>query len=357
MVEASYLHSMGRNKSWKRQFLESLLIFIFGMVIVFVYCRECYTDFANHRSVFIFSGILWVVLWKGNELMSDLADHRISWMDRPVPRLFLGLFLHTFYSVFAVIILQVLIHWILYGNLVLDLKTNLNYSVPAVIITLIIALIFTAVRFFLSWRDLAVQHEKLNTEAIASRFAALKNQVNPHFLFNSLNVLTNLVYKDADQSAKFIRKLSEVYRYVLDTQDKEIVPLTEEIAFVQSFVYLQKMRFGKELEVDINVPDKTHFFVLPLSVQMLVENAIKHNGISRNSPLKISIDIDAAHVVVKNNLNPKENIDQKKNRIGLENIKSRYQFLSNGEVMINRDPHYFMVKLPLLTNIDARTDH
>lgn len=234
MVEALYIHGMGTTKSWRQHALESILIFIFGMVVVFVYCRECYSDFASHKSVFIFSGVLWVVLWKGNELISDFADREISWMERPAPRLFLGLFLHIIYSVLAVIVLQVLVDWVLYGKLTLDLKTNLSYSVPAVIITLIISLIFTARRFFLSWRDLAVQHEKLNTEAIASRFAALKNQVNPHFLFNSLNVLTNLVYKDPEQSAKFIRKLSDVYRYVLDSQDQEVVPLTEELKFPPS---------------------------------------------------------------------------------------------------------------------------
>ena len=157
------------------------------------------------------------------------------------------------------------------GRISFNIRSYLDYSLVAVIITLFISLTFTARRFFISWRDLAVQHEKLNTVAIESRFAALKNQVNPHFLFNSLNVLTNLVYKDPDQSARFIQKLAQVYRYVLDTQEKEMVPLVEELDFVRSFAYLQKMRFGQYLEVNINIPDDTNIFVLPLSIQMLVE--------------------------------------------------------------------------------------
>ena len=349
MDEALYIHDMSISKSLRQHSLESLLIFFFGMLIVLAYCRECFVNITAHKHIFVFSGTLWVILWKGNEFMSDLADSQISWMERPVPRLVLGLCLHIFYSVLAVVLLDLHADWILFGEIMLDLKSNLTTTVPAIIITLFISLIFTARRFFLSWRDLAVQHEKLNTQAIASRFAALKNQVNPHFLFNSLNVLTNLVYKDADQAAKFIRKLSDVYRYVLDTKDKEVVPISDELKFVRDFVYLQKMRFGDDLKVMIKVQEHPDALVLPLSVQMLVENAIKHNRISADNPLNISIGLQQDHILVQNNLTPKKIVDDKKIGIGLENIRSRYQFLSNREVKVSTDPQHFTVQLPILT--------
>jgi hypothetical protein len=339
---------MEKPKSTRRHARESILIFLFGMVMTLVYCSDCLTNWAERKQVFLFSGSLWVILWKGNELISDFADTRVSWMHRPTLRLLLGLLLHIVYSVLAVAVMNVLANWIFMNQIEFDFSTFLNFSIQAVIITLFISLVFTARMFFLSWRDLAVRHEKLKTEAIASRFSALKNQVNPHFLFNSLNVLTNLVYKDPDQSAEFIQNLSDVYRFVLDSQDKETVPLKDELSFVESFTYLQKMRFGEHLKVQVDLPDHQHISVPPLSIQMLVENAIKHNTISQENPLRIHIKSENNFLVIKNDLQPKEVLSEKKIGIGLENIKARYQFLSDKEVQVRKDANSFSVYLPIL---------
>jgi len=280
--------------------------------------------------------------------MADFTDTRASWMNQPVLRLCLGLILHIVYSLLAVAVINILANWMYTNQIVLDFETFLSYSIPAVIITLIISLALTSRLFLLSWRELAVQNEKLKTEAIASRFSALKNQVNPHFLFNSLNVLTNLVYKDPDQSAEFIQKLSDVYRFVLDSQDKETVLLKDELSFVESFIYLQKMRFGEHLKVQVDLPDHQHIAVPPLAIQMLVENAIKHNTISQERPLRIHIKSENNFLVIENDLHPKEVIAEKKNGIGLENIKARYKFLSGKEVLVRKDANSFSVYLPIL---------
>ena len=318
------------------------------MVLTLVYCRGCLSNWEESRPVFIFSGFLWLILWKGNEFVSDFADTKVSWMSRPVWRLSLGLFLHIIYSVSAVAGLNVLISWVNTRQFVWDLDSFLQFSIPAVLITVFISLALTARTFLFSWRKLAVQHEKLKTEAITSRFSALKNQVNPHFLFNSLNVLSNLVHKDPNQATEFIHKLAEVYRFVLDSQQKETVPLADEIAFVSSFIYLQKMRFGKHLEIHLDLPDESEIVVPPLSIQMLIENAIKHNEISKKHPLTIHVRKEGDFILVENNVQVKELAAERKNGIGLDNIRARYRFLTDREVSIVKNLKHFKVYLPIL---------
>lgn len=200
----------------------------------------------------------------------------------------------------------------------------------------------------LSWRQAAIESEKLKTERVSSQYESLKNQVNPHFLFNSLNALTALVYEDQDQAAKFIKKLADVYRYVLDNQQKEVVPLSEEIRFVEAYVFLQKIRFEENLQVTIQVPADTQAMVLPLSLQMLVENAIKHNIISDDEPLHIQVYLEEEEfIVVKNNLQLKTSHEYSSG-LGLKNIQSRYEYLSKKEISVLNSADEFIVKLPLL---------
>jgi LytS/YehU family sensor histidine kinase len=210
----------------------------------------------------------------------------------------------------------------------------------------------------LSWRQAAINAEKLKTESIASRYESLKNQVNPHFLFNSLNALSNLVYEDQELAIKFIRKLSEVYRYVLDTRNQEVVKLSDELAFLDSYIFLQKIRYEDNLKININLPRHTEAMIPPLSLQMLVENAIKHNIVSEDEPLHIDLFMeDDDYIVVRNNLQ-KKNIGEvppggASPGIGLANIKSRYETLTQKAVEVGSTPHDFLVKIPVLKLITA----
>jgi LytS/YehU family sensor histidine kinase len=204
-------------------------------------------------------------------------------------------------------------------------------------------------QFLQSWRQAEINAEKLKAAHISSQFETLKNQVNPHFLFNSLNVLTNLVYDDQDTAAKFIKQLSQVYRYVLESKDRNLVSLKIELEFVDSFIFLQKMRFGESLHVSINVPeDMRMHLVPPLAIQMLLENAIKHNIVSKNNPLNIDLYIEKNVLVVKNNLQRKNIIPEESSGIGLKNIAERYNYLTNLEVKVLEQDGLYMVKLPLI---------
>jgi LytS/YehU family sensor histidine kinase len=186
----------------------------------------------------------------------------------------------------------------------------------------------------------------LEKESIRAKYESLKSQVSPHFLFNSLNALTNLVYEDQDKAAKFIKQLSEVYRYVLDSRDKEVVPLEEEKKFLNSYLFLQQIRFGDKLMLEINLSD-TRSLIAPLVLQMLVENAIKHNVISAEQPLTIRIYSVEGYIVVENDLQKKSVVQGESQGIGLENISRRYEFLTDRKVeVIEGDT--FRVKLPVI---------
>jgi LytS/YehU family sensor histidine kinase len=180
---------------------------------------------------------------------------------------------------------------------------------------------------FKKWREGLVQQELLRRKALELQLEALKNQVNPHFLFNSLNTLTTLVHKDPDMAVQLILQLSDSYRYLLEQKDKKLVAWTVEKQFVDNYLGLQQMRFSGNIRVEIKTEDREVFFVVPLSVQMMVENAIKHNIVTSDNPLYIRIYIEDSCLVVRNNLQVKSTLESGEN-VGLENIRQQYEIAS-----------------------------
>lgn len=231
-----------------------------------------------------------------------------------------------------------------------------------IVAVVIIALILYTNEFFRSWREAVRNEEALKREKLALQYESLKNQVNPHFLFNSLNSLSGLIGKDDKKATRFVKQLSDIYRYVLEHKDRELVPLGTEINFVKNYTNLMKIRFGDNLRVTINLDDDISARVIPLSIQMLVENAIKHNIVSTDNPLKIDIEmVNGNHLLVRNNLQKKSSIMYEESneweKHGLNNIKSRYEYLSGGLFEVNgstKEPFplelngNFVVKVPLL---------
>lgn len=206
-----------------------------------------------------------------------------------------------------------------------------------------------AIYFFMEkFKSAELKAEQFKKASIEAQFEALRNQINPHFLFNCLNALSNLVYKDADTSAKFIAQLSNVYRYLLYSQQSKIVSLQEELEFVDSYLYLLKIRFGENIFVIKNITtDVEKHHIAPATLQMLIENAIKHNVVSGKTPLKIAISASNGSITVSNNLQEKE-IKEPSAHVGLKNIMKRYEFLSNKPVEIVKNDQEFIVKVPLV---------
>jgi hypothetical protein len=207
-----------------------------------------------------------------------------------------------------------------------------------------------AIFYFLrELRHTQVEAEELKKTSLQAQFQSLKDQVNPHFLFNNLNVLSSLVHKDANQATEFIQQLAKVYRYVLQNQEKELVEVGSELEFMEAYVYLLRTRFHENLHISIDVPvHLLQCYTVPVALQMVVENALKHNISSKNRPLRIEVFAEAdRQLVVRNNLQLRPVVEPSTN-LGLKNIMRRYGFVSERPVEVVRDDTSFSVKLPLL---------
>jgi len=333
----------------KTQVKQAILIFLFGAIPMgFLMCPQCFKDFDKGFPVALFSGLMWLFLWKGNEYIYVYTDKYVSWFETPIKRMFIGLGLMVLYSSLIVTIIGFIFYIIVFKQEIdvsffSELKETAFYSI---IVSMIIMSFFTARGFLFAWRQTAINAEKAQREHISSQYEALKNQVNPHFLFNSLNALSSLVYNEPDKAVEFINRLSDVYRYVLDSKDKEAVPVTEELTFIESYLFLLEARFENNLISKINIDGKNGF-VPPMSIQMLIENAVKHNEISDDHPLNITIYEEDKYIYVTNSVQLKSR-EGASSGIGLNNIKSRYSILSDYPVIVEQTEESFCVGLPIL---------
>lgn len=226
---------------------------------------------------------------------------------------------------------------------------KLRFYILAFLITMTLSLFFHALNFYKRYQEQKVKQHQIIAGTASAKFESLKNQIDPHFLFNSLNVLNALIEENPERAQKFTSSLSKVYRYVLEQKDKELVSLAEELAFAKTYMELLRMRFEDSLfytlpEVDPNAEGK----VVPLSLQLLLENTIKHNVVSPQRPLHISITVEGDYLVVSNNLQKKEVLNDR-NGVGLQNIVSRYALVTRRNVLIENDSNRFAVSIPVLT--------
>lgn len=203
--------------------------------------------------------------------------------------------------------------------------------------------------FYNKYQKTKVKESQIVAKTESAKFESLKNQLDPHFLFNSLNVLTSLIGENPRQAEKFTTKLSKVYRYVLEQKDKDLISLEEELKFAKSYMQLLQMRFEEAIE--FSIPEKVsdeELKIVPLSLQLLLENAVKHNVIKSGEPLRIKIYEADGYLCVENTVNPKASLE-KSTKVGLKNITQRYELVSSNKVVIENDNKIFKVKLPLLT--------
>lgn len=328
-----------------REARDLVFFLMIGILQGYLMCPRCHTPGSYLISI-AFTFLMWVLLWKGNELITMLVSSRISWIEFPVKRFVAGTLCTIVFTVLAIMGLMSFFEFFV-G---LNFGKGYTYTIyGSVVVTILISLFLHSREFLLHWRQASLEREKYEKESIAAKYESLKNQVNPHFLFNSLNALTNLVYEDQGKAVKFIKQLSEVYRYVLDTRDKEVVTLEEELKFLGSYIYLQQIRFGEKLKLNVSIGN-TQASVAPLALQMLIENAIKHNVVADDEPLEIKVYDEDGFIVVENNLQKKQAIGEPSAGVGLANISSRYQLLSDKAVEIIQSKHIFKVKLPELNS-------
>ena len=287
-------------------------------------------------TVTISCGVVSVMIW---------LQKNYPWRDGIMKRLSLELVLTTLTSCTLIVLITIVLLPIVPHE---DLRSSLfNYLVIAVIMNFVLVSITEGIFFFRQWRNSAFEAERFKKESIRAQYESLKNQVNPHFLFNSLNTLSSLIDLDKESSKEFLDDLSSVYRYVLQHKDEEIVLLEKEMEFIYSFVELLKKRHGKGVAFHFNVrPEDLKKGIPPMSLQLLVENAVKHNIASRKKPLKVKVFSQGEWLVIRNNLQKKKNVIS--TGLGLPNIQNRYNFLIDQEIEIFEDSKIFEVKIPLI---------
>jgi two-component system, LytTR family, sensor kinase len=256
----------------------------------------------------------------------------------------------------------VLFIWMSIGGIPLkiiirDVEMNLEsilfscgeYFFLNIVLAIIVGTMYETVYFFEKWKETIKQNEELKNQQIRTQFEVLQNQMSPHFLFNSLNTLTTLIAENQEIAIDFTQNLSEVYRYILQNKERELVSLKEEIEFAESYVYLLKKRFPDNFTCDFRVDKSLETMsIAPMTLQMLIENAIKHNVVSKAHPLHVEVYVDnGKSIIVKNNLQVRQTIE-KSTKTGLANIKKRYEYFTERKVDIIVTPQSYMVAVPLI---------
>lgn len=343
-------------------FFGSKMIYFIIVTIISIGAAYYFTGgrlFSSTRLFFVgttWSMSIWFTQALGNGWIVDRLDERISWLKTPWKRVIIGFTSLVVYSFIAFQVVQTFFEFLIFNQPEGYFNSEEfweNFWVSgriAVIISLSVSTVLTAVGFFRGWREQAIRAEQLEKEAYIRQYNALKDQLNPHFLFNSLNVLTELVYEDQDQAVSYIRKLSDVYRYVLDSGKQELLSLSQEVQFLENYIGLLKERFGDNLifENQLSV-DHQDAFLVPMTLQLLIENAVKHNVVSRQTPLSIQMKTENDKLIISNSLQLKKNVEHSTG-LGLKYLKDRYNQLTQEEMTagINQSEDTFEVVIPLL---------
>jgi len=279
----------------------------------------------------------------------ELLEKKIPWLKYPVKRLLAQFISLTVFAGILILLGFTIWMWLIqeipFDEVIQTVIPSLKIAYLFMILSLVVG---NAVLFFKNWKESTIQQEELKRAHLALQYQSLRDQVRPHFLFNSLSSLVTLINTDNEKATHFVHKLSDVYRYVLEQSENELVAITEEGKFLEDFIYLQKIRFGKSLKVNVSLELGQTRKMIPLSLQMIVENAIKHNEVSAEHPLVIDISTtDQNEVVISNNLQKIE-VTEKSTGMGLDNLRKRIAFFTEQHLLIEEGPDTFKVTIPTI---------
>lgn len=341
--------------SWAAVWKAFRVLLVISVILTVVLNPAALTDTKRLAITFAITFAYSAGLWFVNWFAVDWLNSRISWAERPLRRTLITMALQVAGSVLVVLLIQSAYLLLSHQSLALLWRPQMYVQVLIPLaITSIVSLFNHSRSFFLNWREAAIRVERVEKENAVARLDSLRRQVDPHFLFNSLNALTSLIEEeDPARASRFVRQLAKVYRYVLDSQEQEVVTLAEEMRFLEAYVFLQRTRLGEGLQVEIDLPPTANLdelMVPPLAVQLLLENALKHNATSQKQPLYIRVTLDAAarQLVVCNALRYRRVPAEESTGMGLRNLSARYAFLTSRPVTVEKTETEFIVTLPLL---------
>ena len=319
---------------------------VVAMLIPFIFFRSMFHDWPGYWRITAFGVLHTAATWQGvRTIFIRLSKRFPNWTEWKT-RMKWIVILSVVYTGMVCSVIKLVLVWLLsFRGETADFFDPVSGYAASYMMLLALGAIYESIRFFQLWKTTAVEKEQLERAHLASQLEGLRNQVNPHFLFNSLNTLTYLIPEEPQKAVRFVQQLSKVYRYVLESRDDRIIPLQTELDFLQSYIFLLRERFGENLQVDIRMPENSAAGIVPLTLQMLFENAIKHNVISTEKPLKIEVFMENGHLIVRNN-HQKKNQVMDSTGVGLQNIRDRYRMLTDQEVTVIASQQYFTVVLP-----------
>ncbi len=333
-----------RKSKWREITIRFIGITIISIVSIFVDFGYSQAD-SNFLKAFLVSFIRTALIWNGSMIIIQFAVHRFPVFKETVK---LILFQVIALCIFVLLVELAEIYTVEnYLNLPMAYSEKRTLIIGSLLITFMISSIYASVAFFIQWKENLLHTQALEKATLEARYDTLRNQVNPHFLFNSLNTLLMLV-SDNPVASKYVESISEIMRYMLQSRDKDAVLLRDELKIARDYVFIQQSRFGDKLIVDFDVPEKYyHYAIPPLALQMLLENAIKHNVVSKEDPLFVNVYInDGKYIVIENTLKAKIDKDPSTG-VGLENIQSRYRYLAGKDIVLKQETGMFVVMLPL----------
>lgn len=300
--------------------------------------------------IFVSTLIISTVIWIGNRTIMIWSRNKYPQMGQLKKRLMIQSLLMFLYTLTAGLGIGFLLED--FSNMHLagisqndEIISSINSSLFT---TIAITSIYEVIYFSQQLRDSLTKSELLKREGLRAELNALKTQVNPHFLFNNLNTLCAIIPEDSERSVQFVEQLSKVYRYILEVRDEKSIPLSEEIKIMNAYAFLINTRFGNSFQLVTEIPkSEMNAHVVPFSLQLLVENALKHNIASQQHPLKISIKTELDQLIIQNNIQKKQQVEHSTG-IGLSNIRNRYRLLTERLVTVSETPDFFTVVLPLI---------
>jgi hypothetical protein len=337
-------------KSLNDRWLRIIGVPIFALLATVVFYSDQWLDgSSSFTKCYLVSLSNTFIFWQGNRQIVIFFRRVFPSIKETLKRVFYQLFSSTIFSLGISFLISYIFDLKLFWGYHYATNDYLYNGFVVLIFVYTAIAIYELTYYFSEWQESIKETEKLKKAQLQSQYDTLKSQISPHFLFNSLNTLSSLIEEDPKKGVEFVDQLSKVYRYLLQSNEKGLTTLREELEFLNAYFFLLKKRFddGISLNIEIN-EQQQNLLIPPLTLQILVENAVKHNIVSIHKPLLISLSINNQNMVTVENNFQKKTVNVASMGMGLANISAKYRLLNDQEIEVQSNDDFFKVSVPLL---------